>query len=180
MKIRTTALVCVLAAALAGSAVAASLALQPSALVLRKGDFPAKATYNWGQMPANFTQALAGLGVKASGAYIAVTIPRGGPANYQTVAGFVVTTASAAQARTAYTAFKEDLPRRGRTVLRLPANGDEQFALYTPSVSKAELLVRRNRVVWQLEVTGGGLPKPAQTAELQKYAAKQKARVRAG
>jgi hypothetical protein len=180
MKIRRMALVALLGAALAGSAVAASLALQPGALVLRKSDFPAKATYNWGQMPANFTQALAGLGVKASGAYIAVTIPRGGPANYQSVAGFVVTTASAAQARTAYAAFKEELPRRGRTVLRLPAYGDEQFVLYTPSVSKAELLVRRNRVVWQLEVAGGGLARPAQIAQLQKYAAKQKPRVGAG
>jgi hypothetical protein len=51
------------------------------------------------------------------------------------------------------------------------------------SGSKAELLVRRKRVVWQLEVAGGGLltlSKPALLVELRKYAAKQRARVGAG
>ena len=49
--------------------------------------------------------------------------------------------------------------------------------------NRASLLVRKNRVVWQLELGGGGLlviPRATLLAELQKYAAKQKARVGAG
>ena len=71
------------------------------------------------------------------------------------------------------------------TVLRLPAYGDEQMALFqSPKLgSLAQLLVRRNSVVWQLEIQGGGLlviPKPTLLAELKKYAAKQNARVGRG
>jgi hypothetical protein len=185
MKIRGLALIAALFAVLGGSAAAASFALQPGALVLRKSDFPARATYNSGRMPANFTKALAAVGVKANGAYFSVTIPAGGAAKYQSVDGLVVTTGSAAQAKSAYRLFKSDLDRRSKSLLQLPAYGDEQLALYqSPRVgSKAELLVRRNRVVWQVEVGGGGLlaiPKSTLVGELRKYAAKQKARIGAG
>jgi hypothetical protein len=171
-------------AALAGVATAGSLARQPGTLVLRESDFPAGATYNTGTMPASFTKALAGLGVRASGAYFSVTIPKGASAKYQEVNGLVVTTASAGQAKTTFAAFKKDLLKNTTSVLGVPSYGDEQLALYHPTVgSKAELLVRRNTIVWQLEVAGGGLlviPKPALMGELQKYAAKQKTRIGAG
>jgi len=185
MRVRMVVLVACLAAALAGSTVAASLAPQPGALVLRRSDFPATAKYSWGQMPASFSQGLGALGVKASGAFVAVTIPVGGSTKYQSVNGLVMTAASAGQARTAYAAFEEDLRGGSKSVLRFPAYGDQQLALYqSPKLgSKAELLVRRNRVVWQLELAGGGLlaiPRPALLAELQNYAAKQKQRVGSG
>jgi hypothetical protein len=152
--------------------------------VLPKGVFPETAKYNWGQMPASFAQGLSALGVKAEGAYLSVTIPVSST-KYESVNGLVMTAASATQARTAYAAFKEELASGSKSVLQLPAYGDQQLALYqSPKVgSKAELLVRRNRVVWQLEVSGDGLlviPKPKLLAELGKYAAKQKARVGAG
>lgn len=147
---------------------------------MRKSDFPANAKYNWGHLPANVTQGLAGLGVKGSGAFIAVTIPTSST-KYQSVDGGLVATASPAQAKTTYGAFKSDFGRG--TTLRLPAYGDEQVALFNPSVGKALLLVRKNRVVWELEVMNGGLltlPKAKLISELQKYAAKQKARIGAG
>jgi hypothetical protein len=92
------------------------------------------------------------IGVDASGAYLTVTIRAGGPTKHESVSGLVVTTASAAQARTAYAAFLQDLERRSTSELRLPAYGEQQLALYhSPKYgSKVELLVRRNRVVWQL------------------------------
>jgi hypothetical protein len=183
MKARGLTPIAALAAALVVGA--AATAATPSELVLRKSDFPAAAKYNWGRMPANFTRALGALGVRANAAYVSATIPAGGATRYQSVDGIVVTTASAAQARTAYAAFKDDLAAGSKTAVRLPAYGDQQLALYqSPRVgSKAEVLVRRNRVVWQLEVAGGGLltlSKPALLAELRKYAAKQRARVGAG
>jgi hypothetical protein len=45
----------------------------------RKSDFPATAKYNRGQLPANVVDALKGIDVATSGAYLTVTIPAGGP-----------------------------------------------------------------------------------------------------
>jgi hypothetical protein len=176
------------AAALAAAALgaqAANSAADPSRIVLSRADFPSSTKYTWGRMPANFARGLGALGVKANGAFYAAELRRGGSTKYESVQGLVVTTGSAAQARAAYAAFKAQLQRESKTVLRLPGFGDEQIALYqSPKVgSKAELLVRRNGVVWQLQVSGEGLlviPKPQLLAELKKYAAKQKARVGTG
>jgi hypothetical protein len=193
MKPLTAALMTALAAATAASALAAaalgahatSSAADPSRLVLSRADFPSSTKYTWGGMPASFTRGLAALGVKAKGAYYFAELSRSGSTKYESVQGLVVTTGSAAQARAAYTAFKAELRTGSKSVLRLPAHGDEQIALYqSPKVgSRAELLVRRNSTVWQLEVAGEGLlviPKPKLLAELKKYAAKQKARVGTG
>jgi hypothetical protein len=180
MRIRNIGLIAVLSAVLAGSAVAASPARDPSEMMLRKGDFPANAKYNWGQMPPKFTKGLAHFGVKSSSVYVYVTIPTS-PTKYKSVSGLVVVTASAAQAKTAYGALKQDFTKGSKSVLRLPAYGDEQVARHEPS--KASLLVRRSRVVWELELSGEGLlviPKPALLEEFQMYAAKQKARVGSG
>jgi hypothetical protein len=182
---RRIALISALLVVLAGSAAAAAFAARPEALLLRKSDFPGTAKYNWGQLPANVVDALKGIGVDASGAYLTVTIPAGGATKYESISGLVVTAASAAQAKTAYAAFLQELERRSTSELRLPAYGEQQLALYhSPKYgSKVELVVRYNRVVWQLEVAGQGLlvlPKPKLLAELEKYAKKQQTRVGAG
>jgi hypothetical protein len=55
--------------------------------------------------------------------------------------------------------------------------------LLAPSGSVAQMLVRKNRVVWQLDVAAGGLlvlPKPKLISELKKYAAKQKTHISGG
>lgn len=171
--------------AAAPGAQATSSATDPSRLVLARSDFPSQTKYTWGRMPASFTQGLAAMGVKAMGAYYAAELSRSGSTKYESVEGLVVTTGSAAQAKAAYTAFRAQIPRGSKTVLRVAAYGDEQIALFqSPKVgSKVELLVRRNSVVWQLQVSGAGLlviPKPTLLAELGKYAAKQKARVGRG
>ena len=180
MRIRRVGLVAVLAATVAGSAVAASLAPNPAALLLRKSDFPATAKYTWGNMPTNVINGLKGLGIKASGAYVAATVPVSS-AKSETVTGSVFTTASSGQARKAYAAFKRDFGSRPK--LSLPAYGDEQIAVYKSGTSMGEMLVRRNSVVWELSIEGMGLlviPKAKMIAEMKKYAAKQKIRVGAG
>lgn len=187
MKIRTAALVLSLAAVLpaATAASAGTSAADASRLVLARSDFPAQTKYTWGRMPPSFGVALAAQGIKATNAYYAADLSRGGSTRYAIVSGLVVATGSAAQAREAYAVFKRELRRESMTVLRLPAYGDEQMALFqSPKLgSLAQLLVRRNSVVWQLEIQGGGLlviPKPTLLAELKKYAAKQNARVGRG
>jgi hypothetical protein len=169
-------------ATLCGSALAVTLGTDPAAAVLRKSDFPTTAKYTWGRMPALFGRGLASsLGIKAEGAFLAVEMPLSAT-KYQRVDGLVVTTASPAEAKRAYASFKSQLDRGSRTQ-RLPAFGDEQVVVLEPSVSRAKLLVRKGRVVWQLEVGGYGLlviPRGTLLVELQKYAKKQKTRVGAG
>jgi hypothetical protein len=164
---------------------AASSAADPSRLMLSRSDFPSNTKYTWGRMPANFTRGFGALGVKATGAFYAAELRRSGSTKYESVQGLVVTTGSAAQARAVYRAISAQLQRQSTSVVRLPVFGDEQIALYqTPKLgSKAELLVRRNGVVWQLQVSGEGLlviPKPKLLAELKEYATKQKTRIGTG
>jgi hypothetical protein len=180
MWLRRVGLVAVLAATAEGSAVAASLAPSPAAMLLRKSDFPPTATYTWGNTPANVITGLKGLGIKAGGAYVAATIPVSSTKS-ETVSGSVFTIANSGQARKAYAAFKRDFGSRPK--LSLPAFGDEQIAVYKSGSSMGELLVRRNSVVWELSIEGMGLlviPKAKMIAELKKYAAKQKTRVAGG
>ena len=180
MRAKAIATVAAASAALAGGATAAALAPDPASLVVRKSDFPSSAKYNWGRLPANVEQGLASIGVKGSGAYVSVTIPKG-TANYESINGMVLTTGSPAQAMKAYVALKADLNSSPRTAQRVAKYGDEQLAVYQSRPGgKAQLIVRRNALVWQLEVAGGGLSKTALLAELQKYATKQKVRVGSG
>jgi hypothetical protein len=177
MRIRGVVLAFVLAAAVTGGALAAS---NPATMVLRKSDFPASAQYTWGNVPANVIQGLKGLGITASGAYVAATIPVSSSKS-EVVSGSVFKIASPGQARKAYAAFKSDFGKGSK--LQLPPFGDEQVAIYKPGSSIGEMLVRRNSVVWELSIEGGGLlviPKAKLIAELKKYGAKQKARVGAG
>lgn len=181
MRLRTIFVVAAAAATLSGSALAATLGSDPTAVVLRKSDFPTTAKYTSGRMPALFGRGLASLGIKADGAFLEVTMPLSAT-KYQRVDGLVVTTASPAQARKAYGSFKAGL-NRGSGTARLAAFGDEQFVELDPRASIATLLVRKGRVVWQLQVGGHGLhvmSRATLLAELQKYARKQKLRVGAG
>jgi hypothetical protein len=184
MRLRTIFVVAAAVATLCGSALAASAAQSPLTLVLGKSEFPAGARYHSGLMPGSFSQGLRALGVSAQGAYVSVQIATG-TAKYRGVDSFVVTTGSAGQARTAFKAFKQELAIGDTSPLRLPSYGDEQLALLqAPKLGLgASLLVRKNRVVWQLELGGGGLQVMSRAtllAELQKYARKQKTRVGAG
>jgi hypothetical protein len=174
-----------LAALASGAALAASAPRSPLALVLRPPDFPAKADpVDAGPMPASFARKLRGVRAVGKGAQYFASIPFG-PERSQTVHGLVVTTASVAEARKVFAWQKRTEMRaaRGASTLPLRRFGDEQVALSNGATDSGTLLVRRATVVWRLEVAADGelaLPPARVRDELEKYAAKQQARVGAG
>jgi len=173
MRAQAIAAVATMSAVIAGATAGAALAADPSSLVIRKTDFPANAKYYWDQLPASVEKGMASIGVHGKGAFFSVTIPKG-TANYQSINGMVITTGSPSQAKKAYAALKTEIKGAAQKV---PTYGTEQVAVYhAKPTAKAQMVVRRNSLVWQLEVAGGGLSQAAMLAELQKYAAKQKLR----
>lgn len=168
--------ICVVLAA--GTALAASAAKDPLSLVLQRSDMPAKAKYVNGRMPT-VEKAMAAGGIASSVAFHHSNIQRS-QTKTDTVSGMVVTLKSPGDARKTYRLFKEDLAPKPSNIVRLPAYGDEQVAWWTPSVSKAELLVRKGSMVWQLEVNPELLTKSQTLAQLRVYAVKQKRRIGSG
>jgi len=64
--------------------------------------------------------------------------------------------------------------------LRLPRFGDQQVALSSGETDTGSLLVRQAATVWRLEVAADGelsLPPARVRDELEKYAAKQRAKL---
>jgi hypothetical protein len=181
------ALVLGLLVAAAGStaALGASAPSNPLRLVLQPADFPAKADpVDAGPMPRSFALKLRGIDASGRGARYFASIPFG-PERAQNVSGLVVTTPSVAQARKVYAWQKRTAMRRGKgsATLRLPRFGDEQIALADGETDSGRLLVRRNTVVWRLEVAADGelSLSPARVRdELAKYAAKVRERVGGG
>jgi hypothetical protein len=169
------ALLAAVAALAAGTALASSGAKDPLALVLQRSDMPAKAKYTNGRLPT-VEKAMAAGGITARAAFHHSTIQKGAT-RADSVSGIVITLNGAADARRVYRLTKEDLAPKPGSIVRLPAYGDEQVAWWTPSVSKAELLVRKGSTVWQLEVNPEAFTKSQTVAQLQVYGAKQKRRV---
>lgn len=173
------------AAAAAPPANPLRVVLMPSAFPGTPSDFPANADpADVGPMPASFARKLRGIHAIGRGARFFASIPFG-PERAQTVSGLVVTTPSPAQARKVFAWQKRTAlrPRKGDTPLRLPRFGDEQVGLLGRETDSGRLLVRRNTVVWRLEVAPDGALtlSPARVrGELVKYATKQRDRVGRG
>ena len=157
-----------------GSALAASAASDPLSLVLQRSDLPAKAKYASGRLPT-VEKALAAAGITGAVAFHHSTLPLSST-RYETVSGVVIVLKSAGDARRVYRLTKADLAPKPGSVVRLAAYGDEQVATWTQSVSKAEILVRKGSVVWQLEVDPEGT-KSQVLGKLETYAVKQKRRI---
>ena len=171
-----------LAAAVAGGALAATAPKNPLVFVLRPADFPAKADpVDAGPMPASFARKLRGIKAVGRGAQYFASIPFG-PERSQTVYGLVVTTPNVAQARKVFAWQKRTAMRlgKGASSIGLPRFGDEQVALSDGNTDSGSLLVRRNTVVWRLEVAADGelsLPPARVRDELVKYAKTQRERI---
>jgi hypothetical protein len=161
-----------------GTALGASGAKDPLSLVLQRSDMPAKAKYTNGRLPT-VEKAMAAGGIASSVAFHHSNIQRS-LTKMDTVSGMVVTLKSPGDARKTYRLFKDDLAPKPDNIVQLPAYGDEQVAWWTPSVSKAELLVRKGSMVWQLEVNPDLLTKSQTLAQLRVYAVKQKRRIGSG
>jgi hypothetical protein len=167
------------------AASAANAPANPLSVVLRPADFPAKADpVDAGPMPASFARKLRGIRAVGRAAQYFASIPFG-PGRAESVSGLVVTTASLADARKVYAWQKRTAMRRGSgaETLRLPRFGDEQVAVADGETDAGRLLVRRNTVVWRIEVAAGGALalSPARVRdELVKYATKQGGRAGKG
>jgi hypothetical protein len=182
MRFRAITLVLVAASAAAATALAAPAIKDPMSLLLRKSDVPRGATFRFGPGPASLVKALSALGVRAKDAYYTASYREG-----LELGGVVITVESPSKARRVFAQMKLELKQdRSNKPVTLRRYGDEQYA-YTPPevrgglVGSADLLVRKNTVVWSLDLSAIDVTAPktkAQlVAELQKYAAKQQRRV---
>jgi hypothetical protein len=193
VRFRTTFLVLVASTAAATGALAAPFAKDPSSLILRKSDFPAKADYD------SSSGDDIGIGDKLSAArvewdaagYLGATYSK--KKGFLQVSGVVFTLPSAAEAKKALTIAKKVRDTfwkkfSGPTKpIQVGSYGDRQFARYDPAggegIGTIELLVRRNTVMWLLNLKlerRPAAPKAELLADLKKFAAEQKARVGKG
>jgi hypothetical protein len=177
-KAQGLALLASVTVVVAGIASGATAAKDPLRLVLQRSDMPAKAKYTNGRLPT-VEKGLAGVGISGDAAFHHSNIQRRATRT-DMVSGLVVVVGSAADARRTYRLFKDDLAPKPPSIVRLPRYGDDQVAWWTPSVSKAELLVRKSSVVWQLEVNPDPGTKAQTIAQLNAYAVKQRRRIGTG
>lgn len=146
----------------------------PLSLVLQGSDMPAKGQVHE-RTAAYGRKAMAAGGITAAAAFHHSTLPLSAT-RYETVSGAVIELRSPGDARKVYRLTTADLAPKPGSVVRLPASGDEQVVMWTQTVSKAEILVRKGSVVWQLEVDSEG-SKSQVLRKLQTYAGKQKRRI---
>lgn len=174
MRSRAIILAVVSAASLAAGALAASAAKDPMRLILTRSDVAgAKQTIQ--QAPIDTG------GVRGEFAGYSYYLTRGQQQGLQ-IAGGVYAVESAAQARKVFASLQRQPGGTSPgTKVKLPRYGDQQIAWHKASASYAKALVRRNAVVWQVEIVGTGSFAPVdELTELKKYAAKQQRRVGGG
>ena len=196
MLARTLALIG-LAAALAGSALAAPTASNPTSLVLRTADFPngTKTGLDILSAPqlAHLDRGLRGALWTASVPAGSVKTSYGSQPKTWSVMGDIAVAPNRTSAQRLFQLGKGTgagfaSHATGPIGFTLPRYGDEQFAFWmkrTPNNGpEAGLFVRRGSVVWQMTVTGvpreWGTTRAQVVAQLKKYALKQQRRVGAG
>jgi hypothetical protein len=187
MRLGIVTLTIVAAVVLVGGALAAPSLKDPKSLALRKPDFPASATLANKNVGKTSPLPSGGTGK----GYLAGYTFKNGTRDEEVVIT-VIATGSAAQARGLFAGLRKEVlkKRKSDTSARLPKYGDEQLRVTQydgrgPNVWATELLVRKNTVVWTLNVgahpsTSKPFPKAQALAELKKYAAKQKRRAGTG
>lgn len=161
---------------------AATTTLEAKSLALRQADLPALATRT--SEKENRSAALPGGRGHAYATAFRFRVGR----RTQVIGTTVITAPSATVARRVYAAAVSDARRSAVAVLSLPRLGDEQYAaLYgRPSLDEASGLVwvRRNTVVWQIQVNSVsnpfGFSRAEAQAQVSRYALKQMRRVGTG
>ena len=172
--IALTALAATLSAATALAAPAAFALKDPMRLILTRADVAgAKQTIQQAPIQTG--------GVRGKYAGYSYYFTRGQQQGLQ-VAGGVYAVESAAQARKVFASLQRQTGSTSPgTRVQLPRYGDQQIAWHKASASYAKTLVRKNTVVWQVEIVGTGSFAPVdELAELKKYALKQKGRIGSG
>lgn len=176
------------------TSLASATARNPATMILRQADLP-KGAYEADDGVEHYVEDrldAAGIDYEVADYTVLASSEAKGSL---TVYGWVIATASAAQARKAFTAARKGLESWTRmtggprlTPLQLPAYGNQQTAGLDEidpgtGIGYARVLVRKNTVIWMAHVAHER--RPARTraeliADLKRYAAKQKTRVGAG
>ncbi len=172
----------VTAALATATALAAMSALDAKSLALRAQDVPPSAKRM--SQKENRTARLPG----GTGQAFTTTFQFLQGRRVQAVGAIVFTAPTASVARRTYDAAVREAKREAAAPLLLSPLGDEQYAaLYgRPQLDEASAVVwvRRNTVVWQIQVSSVknpfGFSRAEARAELTRYAVKQKRRVGAG
>ena len=168
-------LIALVAAAVAASGVNAAGTANPKDLLLRSSDMPAGATrvsFGGTQGAIKIPQTVHG-----KAAYAAFKFKNG--SRRETVGEALGVLASSSDAHAVFAKLKAQAPKALFQRLSLRRYGNEQFAFGTANrgVAIGVLVVRSGSEVWEL-VAGAypGFTKSGLIAEMQKYAAKAKAR----
>jgi hypothetical protein len=191
MRIRTIALAVATGLAVAACAVAASAPRDPNTLILLRKDFPAHSDYDSSRGEAfGWPERLTSLGVESAQAANYTGAAYSTTKGLLTVAGVIVTTASAGDATKAFAIVakknKQLWGQRYKPVSGVPHYGDRQTATYSaPSIGGStgiiHLLVRNGSVLWYLSVSlQRGPPGPPLSElldQVKTYAAEQRARL---
>ena len=182
-----------LVATMATTALAGDAVKNPSAMILRQADLPGATYEAEADLDDYLRKPLQAAGLSGRAAqYLGVTFSqRKGSLK---VSGVVLTVASAAEARRVFTitkkardAFVRSAGLRDLTTVSVPSYGNQQRARVNPpgneGIASAELVVRKNTVVWLLYVVLERRPKPPVSevvSDLKSFAAKQQRHVGAG
>ena len=183
--------------AVTGTSLAAATAKDkdPAMMILRKADVPGVQAYDDGdELEHLIEEPLDAAGVDYQAATYTVLAHSEAKGSLHVI-GWVITTASDAQAKKAYAAAQKGLERLRLsartpklTPLSLPTYGNQQMAGLDEidrgtGIGFGRLLVRKRSVVWFLHVAHERRPprnRAELIADLKRYAAKQRTRVGAG
>jgi hypothetical protein len=196
MRTRNLALAAVMALVVAASALAASATTKdPSKLILQKKDFPAHADYaasSPDDLDVSHALKAKGVDARTAGYYGGTYSAKKG---HLQIHGVVITTPSASTARQAFGVAVKDLRAMWRATHAVykqtggvPPYGDRQTAFskratVLSSTGSIAVFVQKRSVVWVLWalLDRDSPPKMSQVLTgLERYAAKQKARVGSG
>jgi len=185
MRLGMIVLTIVAASAVTTSSLAALAAKDPKQLALRESDFPSDVH----RMSERVNRSAQLPGGGRGQAYTTTFSFRYGQNKKEVVTVTVVAAGNASQAHGVFAALRKQTAQgaKDRSPVRLAAYGNEQVAAVTGDVRNDEagagLLVRKNTVVWILDIGTDplakdfGFSKAQALAELTKYARKQKQRV---
>jgi hypothetical protein len=162
---------------------AGSLASDPMSLVLQRSDVPAKAVWRSAR-DRTIEKTLAAAGIQGRAAYSSAEVDRGRTETLL-VSSLVIVLPDAGKARQVFASYKILPPGlRPADVVRLPAYGDDQYAIFPKQRGlRTDLRVLRGSAIWRVQISWAGaepFTRAQMLAELKTYATKLKRRVGRG
>lgn len=161
------------------TATVAVAASDPGRLVLQRSDFPAGTAWS-STRATSLERSLKQAGIVGRATGYTAVVPQG-KTEELLVSGLVITLADATQATRVFASYRNPFPAAASDITRLSTSfGDEQLAIVTKGVVRADLRVRKGSTVWRLEIKWAGtdrLTRARALLELKRYATKQQRRI---